>query len=232
MKEQQLREIIELCRVLLFPEFYKQEYAAQHNIQHDLIRLKLKALGLEQGVVDEFVKQLPELQAILETDVQAHYNNDPAAHSLEEVIMCYPGLKAITHYRIAHCLYKLGVKLIPRMITELAHSETGVDINPEAQIGESFCIDHGTGTVIGATCIIGKNCTLYQGVTLGAKNFPKNPDGTLVKGTPRHPILEDNVIVYANATLLGRITIGASTTIGGNVWLTHDVEPGSTVLNS
>ncbi len=137
--------------------------------------------------------------------------------------MCYPGLKAISSYRIAHKLVELGVPLIPRIITEMAHSETGIDINPEARIGGGFAIDHGTGVVIGATCIIGRNVTLYQGVTLGAKNFPQNEDGSLVKGIERHPILGDNVIVYANATILGRVTIGSGSVIGGNLWVVHDV---------
>ncbi len=227
MKEQILREMIELCRVMLFPEFYKEEQSALNS---DMLRLRLKALPVDEAIADEFIASLPELQRLLATDVQAHYNNDPAAHSLEEVILCYPGLKAIMHYRIAHRLVQLGVPLIPRMITEQAHAMTGIDINPEAQIGESFAIDHGTGVVIGATCVIGNNVTIYQGVTLGARNFPKNSDGTLVKGTARHPMLGDGVIVYANATLLGRITIGEKSVIGGNVWLTHDVPAGSTIV--
>ena len=147
----------------------------------------------------------------------------------DEVILCYPGMHAITNYRIAHAIYQLDVPLIPRMITELAHSETGIDIHPGATIGPSFAIDHGTGVVIGATAILGHHVTLYQGVTLGAKNFPQEPDGSLVKGIARHPILGNNVVVYANATILGRVHIGDNTTIGGNLWVTHDV-PADTKL--
>lgn len=192
------------------------------------------AVWVEEGRrrAQAFVESLPSLRRLLQTDVRAHFRNDPAAHNEGEVILCYPGLKAISSYRIAHRLVELGTPLIPRMISELAHSETGIDINPEARIGRSFAIDHGTGVVIGETCILGDNVTIYQGVTLGAKNFPQNEDGSLVKGIPRHPILGDNVIVYANATILGRVKIGSGSVIGGNIWLTHDVEPGTKLLTS
>ena len=169
--------------------------------------------------------EFPRLRKILATDIEAAYEGDPAAVSQGEIISCYPVIKAITNYRLAHELYKLGVPLIPRMMTELAHSETGIDIHPEATIGKHFTIDHGTGVVIGATCIIGDNVKLYQGVTLGAKSFPLDKNGNPIKGIPRHPILQDDVIVYANATILGRITIGKGCVVGANVWGTKDMQP-------
>lgn len=168
----------------------------------------------------------------LATDVEAAYNGDPAAHSFGEVIFCYPAIKAISNYRIAHELLLLGVPLIPRIITEMAHSETGIDIHPAAEIGDHFAIDHGTGVVIGATSIIGNNVKLYQGVTLGAKSFPLDEEGKPIKGIPRHPILEDNVIVYSNATILGRITVGRDATVGGNIWVTEDVPPRSRIVQT
>ncbi|GFM36980.1 serine O-acetyltransferase EpsC [Desulfovibrio psychrotolerans] len=174
-----------------------------------------------------FLQRLPEIRRVLATDVRAAFEGDPAAKSPGETIFCYPSITAMIHHRIAHELYRLDVPIIPRIISEMAHSKTGIDIHPGAQIGEEFFIDHGTGVVVGETCIIGRGCRLYQGVTLGALSFPKDGDGKLVKGTPRHPILEDNVTVYAGATVLGRITIGTGTIIGGNVWVTHDVPAGS-----
>lgn len=177
-----------------------------------------------------FVKRLPALRALLATDVEAAYNGDPAAESYGEIISCYPIIKALVNYRIAHELLLLGVPLIPRIITEMAHSETGIDIHPGATIGHHFTIDHGTGVVIGATCIIGNNVKLYQGVTLGAKSFPLDENGNPIKGIARHPILEDDVIVYANSTILGRITIGRGATIGGNIWVTDDVPPGARLV--
>lgn len=162
---------------------------------------------------------------MLATDIEAAYNGDPAAESKGEIISCYPVIKALVNYRIAHELVKLGVPLIPRIITEMAHSETGIDIHPAAQIGHHFTIDHGTGVVIGATCIIGNNVKLYQGVTLGAKSFPLDADGNPIKGIPRHPILEDDVIVYSNATILGRVTIGKGCVVGANIWVTEDMRP-------
>ena len=176
-----------------------------------------------------FFDELPSIQRVLLTDVQALYDGDPAAGSKEEVIFSYPGLYAIYVYRIAHVLYEQNVPIIPRIMTELAHSGTGIDIGAGAQIGEYFFIDHGTGVVIGETCIIGNSCRLYQGVTLGALSFPKNADGTLTKGIPRHPILEDRVTVYAGATILGRVTVGRGAVIGGNVWITDDVPAGAKV---
>lgn len=177
-----------------------------------------------------FVARLPELRRVLATDVVAAYNGDPAATSYGEVICCYPAIRAISNYRIAHELLELDVPLIPRIITEMAHSETGIDIHPGAKIGSYFTIDHGTGVVIGATSIIGNNVKLYQGVTLGAKSFPLDSDGNPIKGIPRHPILEDEVIVYSNATILGRITIGRGATIGGNLWVTESVPPGGRIV--
>lgn len=176
---------------------------------------------------EQFIARLPELRRILATDVVAAFNGDPAAKTYGEIISCYPVIKTLTNYRVAHELLLLGVPLIPRMLTEMAHSETGIDIHPGAAIGEYFTIDHGTGVVIGETCIIGNNVKLYQGVTLGAKSFPCDEDGNPIKGIPRHPILEDDVIVYSNASILGRITIGRGATIGGNIWVTHDVPAGT-----
>ncbi len=178
----------------------------------------------------QFITALPEVRALLIHDVKAAYEGDPAAKTPGETIFCYPSMVAMVHHRIAHCLYKLETPLIPRIISEMAHSTTGIDIHPGAQIGQEFFIDHGTGVVIGETCIIGNNCRLYQGVTLGALSFPKDESGTLIKGNPRHPVLEDNITVYAGATILGRITIGSNSIIGGNVWLTHDVPQGSKVV--
>jgi serine O-acetyltransferase len=178
----------------------------------------------------DFMASLPELRRMLATDVEAAFLGDPAAHGRGEVIFCYPAIRAISSYRVAHRLFELEVPLIPRIISEMAHSETGIDINPEAQIGEYFTIDHGTGTVIGATCIIGKNVKLYQGVTLGAKSFPLDARGNPIKGIPRHPIIEDDVVIYAQATILGRITIGKGSVIGGNVWVTNSLPPNSKVI--
>lgn len=171
----------------------------------------------------DFIRQLPAIRTLLQGDARAAYEGDPAAHSPDETIFCYPSLQAMIHYRISHALYSLQIPIIPRMISEMAHSATGIDIHPGAKIAEDFFIDHGTGVVIGETCIIGKGCRLYQGVTLGAHSFPKNPDGTLIKGIARHPILKDKVTVYAGATILGRVTIGEGAIIGGNVWITEDV---------
>lgn len=182
------------------------------------------------GMAAAFVARLPELRRVLSTDVVAAYNGDPAATSYGEVICCYPAIRAISNYRIAHELLLLGVPLIPRIITEMAHSETGIDIHPGAEIGSYFTIDHGTGVVVGATSIIGNGVKLYQGVTLGAKSFPLDSNGNPIKGIPRHPILEDDVIVYSNATILGRITIGRGATIGGNLWVTEDVPPGGRIV--
>jgi serine O-acetyltransferase len=178
----------------------------------------------------EFIATIPKIRRLLASDVIASYEGDPAAKNTGETIFCYPSIKAVTNYRIAHELQLLGVDIIPRIITEMAHSATGIDIHPGATIGEKFFIDHGTGTVIGETCEIGNNVRLYQGVTLGAISFPKDDSGKLVKGIPRHPIVEDDVIIYSGTTILGRVRIGKGSVIGGNVWLTHDVEPGTRVV--
>jgi len=185
-----------------------------------------------EKIAADFVNGLADLRRILITDVNAAYLGDPAANSIGEVIFCYPAIRAISSYRVAHSLFMLDVPLIPRIITEMAHSETGIDINPEAIIDECFAIDHGTGVVIGSTSIIGKNVKLYQGVTLGAKSFPLDSKGNPVKGIPRHPIVEDNVIIYSNATILGRITIGHDSVIGGNIWVTNDLAPHSRVVQN
>ncbi len=180
-------------------------------------------------ITQAFLLRIPHIRQLLATDVQAAYEGDPAATSVDETIFCYPGVFAITNQRIAHELHVLGVKIIPRMMTEYAHTLTGIDIHPGARIGESFFIDHGTGVVIGETCRIGKKVRIYQGVTLGAKSFPLDENGRPIKGIDRHPIVEDDVIIYAGATILGRITIGRGATIGGNVWLTQSVPPGSRI---
>ena len=177
----------------------------------------------------DFLDRLPEVQRLLGTDVTAAYQGDPAASTADEAIFCYPGVLAITSYRLAHELYVLGVPLIPRIITEHAHSLTGIDIHPGATIGPSFFIDHGTGVVIGETTIIGERVRLYQGVTLGAKSLPLDEHGNPVKGIARHPIVEDDVVIYSGATILGRVTIGRGAVIGGNVWLTRNVQPGELV---
>ena len=190
-----------------------------------------EALQNAQQLALEFIDHLPELKRLLYTDVEAMFNNDPAATNYGEVIFCYPSLNAMTHYRMAHVLHLMKVPVIPRIITELAHSKTGIDIHPGAQIGEYFSIDHGTGVVIGETTIIGNHVALYQGVTLGAKSFKYDENGNMLN-VPRHPILEDNVTVYSNASILGRITIGHDSIIGGNIWLTHDVPPHSRILQS
>lgn len=183
-------------------------------------------------IVDEFVAALPEVRRLVETDVQAAYDGDPAATSRMEVVMAYPGLYAVTIHRLAHVLYKLKVPIIPRVMSELAHSKTGIDIHPGATIGERFFIDHGTGVVIGETTVIGRNVRLYQGVTLGGLSFDKDSTGALVKGLKRHPNIEDNVVIYANATILGGdTTIGHDSEIGGNVWIKESVPPNSRVYN-
>lgn len=193
----------------------------------DTARAEVKRMSNEKA--SQFIEQLPRLRRILATDVVAAFNGDPAAKNYGEIISCYPIIKTLTNYRVAHELLVLGVPLIPRILTEMAHSETGIDIHPGAQIGEYFTIDHGTGVVIGETCIIGNNVKLYQGVTLGAKSFPLDDEGNPIKGIPRHPILEDDVIVYSNASILGRITIGKGATIGGNIWVTQDVPAGTSI---
>ncbi len=248
-----LEEAISLVRAIVFPGYYGQSTVNTRTIKYhigvDVERLhKLLAeqilAGLcfadcedspcndcaeKRGKADEIstelISRLPKIRSLLAADVMAAYNGDPAAENAGEIISCYPVIKALTNYRVAHELVLLGVPLIPRIITEMAHSETGIDIHPGASIGRYFTIDHGTGVVIGATCIIGDNVKLYQGVTLGAKSFTFDKNGNPVKGIPRHPIIGDNVVIYANATVLGRITIGSGCIIGANVWVTHDMKP-------
>ncbi len=185
--------------------------------------------GQARTITREFAASLPGIRALLVSDVQAALAGDPAASSVAEIMLCYPGTLAILYHRLAHCLHRLGVPFLARLIADIGHSLTGIDIHPAATIGGSFFIDHGTGVVIGETAIIGERVRLYQAVTLGAKRFPVDPSGALVKGAPRHPIVEDDVVIYAGATVLGRITVGAGSTIGGNVWLTQSVPPGSNV---
>ena len=253
----ELEEIIELTRSILFPGFYGMTSVNIQTIRYrigvDTERLnKLLCRQVMAGlcfnedchcdnaadtrrclqeeaekIAENIILKLPKLRKILSTDVQAAFDGDPAAANLGEVIDCYPAIKALTNYRLAHELVLENVPLIPRMIAEMAHSETGIDIHPAATIGTHFTIDHGTGVVIGATCVIGNHVKLYQGVTLGAKSFPLDKEGKPIKGIPRHPILEDDVIVYANATILGRITIGKGAVVGANVWVTRDMKPRS-----
>lgn len=256
--EQAVREFIALVRSTIFPGYYSSSSLHDSTITYHLgvavermHRVLAKQIlyslcfaeqeickgescNSEQeykalNIAGAFISYLPELRRMLALDVEAAYQGDPAAESIGEIICCYPSLKAITYHRIAHKLYELQVPLLPRIISEIAHSETGIDIHPAARIGESFFIDHGTGVVIGATCIIGSRVKLYQGVTLGAKSFPKADDGSLIKGIERHPIIGDNVIVYSNTTLLGRITIGESARIGANMWITEDVPAGQSL---
>ncbi len=181
------------------------------------------------AIAHELVEELPRIQDLLSGDVQSAYEGDPAAIHQAETVLCYPAIRAITHQRVAHELYRRQVPLIPRIITELAHSRTGIDIHPGAQIGERFFIDHGTGVVIGETCVIGNGVKIYQGVTLGAKSFPLDAKGLPIKGIKRHPDVEDNVTIYAGATILGDITIGKGAVIGGNMWITDSVAPGAKI---
>lgn len=255
-----LRRIVELAREILFPGYFGNSTVHRRTINYHigvnveevfgLLTEQIQAglcFGLENNpsentikkipdrdtaasIAARFISKLPEIRRILATDVEAAYYGDPAATCFGEIICCYPIIRAITNYRIAHELYMLNVPLIPRIITEMAHSEAGIDIHPGAQIGHHFTIDHGTGVVIGATCIIGNNVKLYQGVTLGAKSFPLDENGNPIKGIARHPILEDDVIVYSNATILGRITIGKGATIGGNIWVTESVPAGARIV--
>jgi serine O-acetyltransferase len=255
---QALQEIVELSRAILFPGFYGNSTVNSHTVTYHIgVNVERLANLLAEQILAglcfdseggacysthqrseaiaktvSFINRLPELRRTLATDVEAAYNGDPAAHSRGEVIFCYPSIRAICNYRLAHELLVLGVPLIPRIITEMAHSETGIDIHPGAVIGSHFCIDHGTGVVIGETCIIGSGVKIYQGVTLGAKNFPLDSDGRPIKGIPRHPILEDGVIVYSNATILGRVTLGAGAIVGGNIWVTEDVPAGGRIAQT
>lgn len=247
-----LRNILSLVKSVVFPDFFDCRRNDDRirscylgvNLEklYSLLSTEIRrALRFNNNYSEEevaseatemtlgFIDSLPEIKRVIFTDVEAMYNNDPAVDNLAEVILSYPVIHAMLHYRTAHSLLLAGIPVIPRVITELAHSDTGIDINPGASIGEYFAIDHGTGVVIGETCIIGNHVTLYQGVTLGAKNFALDSNGHPLN-IPRHPIIEDNVTIYSNSTILGRITVGRDSIIGGNIWLTHSVPPGSRIL--
>ena len=246
-----LAQIVRLMKEIIFPYFFS-ETGVNPTMQPYQISLNLECLNtlLKEQIANglcfftelangksendasslalAFIERIPEIKRLLGTDVKAMYDNDPAAKSIGEVIICYPSIQAMIHFRVAHELLLLGVPVLPRIITEIAHSATGIDIHPGARIGEYFSIDHGTGVVIGETCIIGNHVHLYKGVTLGAKNFVLDECGNPMN-VPRHPIIEDNVIIYSNATILGRITIGHDSIIGGNIWLTNSVPPHSRI---
>lgn len=247
-----LNRMMHLLRTIIFPGFFGPEQEAypysihyymgvyleqlydllQEQIYHGLCFETETCEGGKETASDiavAFMNEIPRIKHLLSTDVKALLDGDPAAKSLSEIIFCYPSLQALLHHRVAHALLNLGVPVIPRIISEMAHSSTGIDIHPGAQIGEYFAIDHGTGVVIGQTTVIGSHVQLYQGVTLGAKSFTLDEQG-LPLDVPRHPILEDYVTVYSNASILGRITIGAGSVIGGNIWLTYSVPPGSKVV--
>jgi len=251
-----LFEIMERLRAVLFPGYFGHSDITPENMRYhiganlDAVN-KLLTDQVRRGycffcqqerdgtcedcdsrakrLAGEFLLTLPRIRELLAEDAHAAYEGDPASRSPGETIFCYPSITALTHYRVAHELYRIGVDLIPRILTEMAHSKTGIDIHPGATIGRHFFIDHGTGTVIGETCVIGDNVRLYQGVTLGAKSFPKDETGILVKGIPRHPVVEDDVVIYSGATVLGRITVGKGSVIGGNVWVVSDVPPFSRI---
>lgn len=249
-----VKKIVSLCKTIFFTDyFYKRQ--PEEQIRQYYIGVNVEALYalLKEQIsrsllfnsdenealtpkrsVDlalSFIDHLPEVKRRLYTDVEAMFDNDPAANNYGEVIFCYPVVNAMTHYRIAHELHVLGIPVLPRIITELAHSKTGIDIHPGATIGEYFSIDHGTGVVIGETAIIGNHVTLYQGVTLGAKSFKYDEEGHMVN-CPRHPIIEDYVTVYSNSSVLGRITLGHHSIVGGNIWLTHSIPPHTKILQS
>lgn len=231
----QLKRLVELVGYVIFPDYsdvpsWTNGNEAIHAVLTDQLST-ITTITDPDKMADDFVQALPEIARLLHTDALAVMHNDPAVKSMQEVILCYPVVKVMVHYRTAHQLHLQGVPIIPRVITEMAHSATGIDIHPAAQIGEHFCIDHGTGVVIGATSVIGNHVMLYQGVTLGAKNFSYDANGVPID-MPRHPILEDYVTVYSNTSILGRVRIGHHTIVGGNVWLTHDVPPHSRVLQS
>jgi len=249
----EIKRIMELLRKVIFPGFFGPEEEAKLDYLEHYMGVYLEKLYtlLEQQiyyglcfektcdcpklrakeVATDFINAIPKLKAYLSTDVKAIQDGDPAAYSESEIIFCYPAITAILHQRVAHFLWNEKVPVLPRIITEMAHSETGIDIHPGAQIGEYFSIDHGTGIVIGQTAIIGNHVRLYQGVTLGAKSFTLDDQG-LPMDVPRHPILEDHVTIYSNASILGRIIIGEGSVIGGNIWLTHNIPPYSKIIQS
>ena len=233
-----LSELIDQVRAYVFPDYFDYSETRLRPVLSGLTTARTEtSAGSESGEVpcpaadlaERFMQRLPEIARLLHTDVEAVSANDPAAANSAEVVLCYPAVEVMLHYRTAHELLALGVPVIPRMLTEMAHSTTGIDIHPAARIGEYFAIDHGTGIVIGETTVIGNHVMLYQGVTLGAKNFRYDELGRPVNA-PRHPVIEDNVTIYSNTSVLGRVTIGHDTVVGGNVWLTHDVPPHSRII--
>lgn len=248
--------IVQLCRAILFPGYFGDADVNSGNIathieQNIILLHQLLSQQIKSGmyfencsvgsdiinaeiqpiqIATDFISQLPLIRDLLHTDVTAAYNGDPAAKSYSEVIFCYPGIRAISSYRIAHALLMLGVPVIPRIITEMAHSETGIDIHPGAMISDFFTIDHGTGIVIGETAVIGSSVKIYQGVTLGAKSFQLDENGNPIKGIDRHPKIGNNVIIYANSTILGNITVGDGAVIGGNIWVDTNVPAGALLI--
>ena len=250
-----LQSLVELCRAILFPGYYgqaritgqtirfhtgvsieqlfeelsKQIYAGLCLANTSQTTSSQAAKATAERIAEEFISSLPELRSLLATDAEAMFDSDPAAQNPGEVIFCYPGFRAICNYRIAHVLYRLEVPFIPRMITEMAHSETGIDIHPGATIGHHFSIDHGTGIVIGETSVIGDYVRIFQGVSLAGAKLPPDEKGNTIRGIARHPILGNHVTVYSNATLIGKIHIGDGATICGNVWVAEDVLAGATV---
>jgi serine O-acetyltransferase len=241
-----LREVVDLVKEIIFPGYFKHSvlnpftlgYSTGGNLEKLFEKLSKQIYygfyllppdaaedlrSRSERITLEFIQSIPKIRYTLGTDVKEMYDADPAAKSYHEIIFCYPTIRAMLNHRVAHRLLQLGVPLIPRIISEMAHSETGIDIHPGAQIGDFFCIDHGTGVVIGETCIIGNHVRLYQGVTLGAKKFSLDKNGNPIKDEPRHPIVEDNVVIYSNANVLGRITIGRSSVIGSNVSITNSL---------
>lgn len=253
-----LAEIVEALKGALFPmrlgppdlRHESEDFYVGHTLDAALLglltqaKLELRYVGRQQAIdevsidaratdaVRAFGASLSQIRRMLDSDVLAAYQGDPAARSVDEVLLCYPGVLAMIHHRLAHRLYRLDLPLLARIVAELAHGQTGIDIHPGATIGAGFFMDHGTGVVIGETAVIGERVRLYQAVTLGAKRFPLGADGHLQKGLPRHPIVEDDVVIYAGATILGRVTLGAGATIGGNVWVTDDVPPGASVTQA
>ena len=251
-----VKEIMKLLWKVIFPELFFERGSVVSRLEYRIgiaterlfellqeeISIGLSCRGKDSGespalmpqahsLAVEVVKHLPELKRLLYTDIHAIMRKDPAAGNEVEIILCYPSVKAMLHHRLAHLLFTMNIPYLPRMISELAHSVTGIDIHPGARIGEYFAIDHGTGVVIGETCVIGDYVTIYQGVTLGAKSFRYDEEGVPMN-VPRHPIIEDNVIIYSNASVLGRITIGHDSIIGGNVWVTDNVAPYSRIIQS
>ncbi|MGB6326931.1 MAG: serine O-acetyltransferase EpsC [Methylocella sp.] len=256
--QEALSDVLEGLSAVLFPRHFGPPSLTEEGVDYyigrtldgalqSLLEQVRRELKLASGLPDnggapreeraikitrDFAANLPRVRALLESDILAAFQGDPAAQSIDEVLFCYPGIVAIISHRLAHELYELGAPLLARIIAEIAHSDTGIDIHPGAKIGGSFFIDHGTGVVIGETAVIGQNVRLYQGVTLGAKRFAVDDNGALFKGGARHPIIEDDVVIYAGATILGRITIGRGSTIGGNVWLTRGVPPKSNITQA